>query len=271
MSRLVGRRARVLETCRACVVAVAVVATAGAIARGQPASSAGRRADRDFRASDTRLLAAFAALEALCAGRWHDDECRRPLGALQAREERLFGEVAMHHFSDITESNYWHRGRMKFPSQIAQTLRLLAEADSRGASEPPSIDAQTPAAPCPDPVTVDQTLVDDTPGWQAFGFIRDGIRALGTGDAARSSNHHPTAIDIFAGPPTELHAIAPDAPRPGSTLDIRWTLPQQAGRPFWMVCRYSGTYLTLGRALPPGVTSCEARLARNVITTFGCR
>lgn len=270
MGRRVDRLAGILHTCRACGVAVALVATAGAIAHGQAASSTGLRVDRGFRANDTELLADFAALQGRCASRWTEDECRAGLQVLHAREERLFREVVSHAFTDVTESNYWHRGRLKFPSQIAQTLRL-AQPEGHEPSAPPRADDQMATPACPDPIVVDQSLVGDVSGWQAFGFIRDGIRALDPGAPARSSNHRPSSIDIFAGPPVELRAIAPDAPRPRSTLAIRWTLPPQTGRPFWMVCRYSGTYLTLGRALPPGVTSCEARLEADVITTFTCR
>jgi hypothetical protein len=44
---------------------------------------------------------------------------------LRAEEVRLFAEVRAHRFADPTESNYWHRGRLKFPGRIEQTLRGL--------------------------------------------------------------------------------------------------------------------------------------------------
>ena len=32
----------------------------------------------------------------------------------------LFAEARAHRFADPTESNHWHRGRLKFPGRIEQ-------------------------------------------------------------------------------------------------------------------------------------------------------
>ena len=83
-------------------------------------------ADASFRARDVALLGAFAALEGHCASRWQEDRgCLADLRRLRAEEIRLFDEVRAHRFSDITESNYWHRGRLKFPGEIQQTLERV--------------------------------------------------------------------------------------------------------------------------------------------------
>jgi hypothetical protein len=83
-------------------------------------------ADASFRARDVALLGAFAALEGRCAPRWQEDPgCLADLRKLRAEEIRLFDEVRAHRFSDITESKYWHRGRLKFPGEIQQTLERV--------------------------------------------------------------------------------------------------------------------------------------------------
>jgi len=46
---------------------------------------------------------------------------------LRAREVESFALVRAHSFTDLTESNYWHRGRLKFPGDLEQLLRRLAE------------------------------------------------------------------------------------------------------------------------------------------------
>jgi hypothetical protein len=56
-----------------------------------------------------------------------DPQCREQACRLRTRELALFAEVRAHEFSDIAEANYWHRGRLKFPSDLEQMLRRLAE------------------------------------------------------------------------------------------------------------------------------------------------
>lgn len=81
------------------------------------------RTDASFRMRDEALLERFAALEGRCAPRWADHPgCVAGLRELRAEEELLFDEVRGHHFADPTESNYWHRGRLKFPGRIEQAL-----------------------------------------------------------------------------------------------------------------------------------------------------
>lgn len=88
------------------------------------------RGDASFRKADHTLQREFA-----------DTKTRRQRGelsaagyatavsALRTRELELFAAVRRHHFEDLTESNYWHRGRLKFPGVIEMEWRALRESD----------------------------------------------------------------------------------------------------------------------------------------------
>jgi len=54
-----------------------------------------------------------------------DTTCLANLRELRREELWLVADVRAHTFTDITESNYWHRGRLKFPSEIEQLLRQV--------------------------------------------------------------------------------------------------------------------------------------------------
>jgi reverse gyrase len=49
------------------------------------------------------------------------------LEELHKKEQELFKEVKQHKFDNITEYNYWHRGRLKFPSNIKIELDLITK------------------------------------------------------------------------------------------------------------------------------------------------
>ncbi len=51
------------------------------------------------------------------------------LKELDKKEEDLFIEVRAHKFEDITEHNYWHRGRLKFPSSIKTELDIINKTE----------------------------------------------------------------------------------------------------------------------------------------------
>lgn len=53
---------------------------------------------------------------------------------LRTRELELFAAVRQHQFKDIAESNYWHRGRLKFTGGIEMEWKSLSEA---GMATPP--------------------------------------------------------------------------------------------------------------------------------------
>lgn len=50
------------------------------------------------------------------------------LELLAAQEKAIHDEARVFPFSDITESNYWHRGRLKFPSSLQMELQRLRQA-----------------------------------------------------------------------------------------------------------------------------------------------
>jgi enterochelin esterase-like enzyme len=94
--------------------------------RRHPAAPGDVGGDRAYRARDERLLARLADASARCAGRWDADAvCLTTLRQLRQDELQLFADVRAHAFTDLTESNYWHRGRLKFPSEIEQLLRRV--------------------------------------------------------------------------------------------------------------------------------------------------
>lgn len=82
--------------------------------------------DASFRTQDRRILEAFADLKDRCAPGWPEENgCRARLRELRAEEVRLFDEVRAHRFADLTESSYWHRGRLKFPGEVQQVLERV--------------------------------------------------------------------------------------------------------------------------------------------------
>ena len=49
------------------------------------------------------------------------------VGLLREEELAIFEEAGAHKFLDETESNYWHRSRLKFPSSLQAEVRLLGQ------------------------------------------------------------------------------------------------------------------------------------------------
>jgi hypothetical protein len=112
------------------LLAGAMLLAALSVACGRAAPAAG---DAAFRTRDAALLADLEALSDSCAGRWSADAaCLARLCDLRDREQALFADVRAHTFADITESNYWHRGRLKFPGEIARLLQQAAAARPDG-------------------------------------------------------------------------------------------------------------------------------------------
>ena len=91
-------------------------------------TAAAPAADAALRERDTALLREIDALTARCATAWRaNPECPKQACQLRAREVELFAIVRAHSFTDLTELNYWHRSRLKFPGDLEQLLRRLAE------------------------------------------------------------------------------------------------------------------------------------------------
>jgi hypothetical protein len=118
---------------------------------GRPADServtaATPAGDPSLRERDAALLREIDALTARCATAWRaNPECLKQACSLRAREVELFALVRAHSFTDLTESNYWHRGRLKFPGDLEQLLRRLAEESPSNA--PPCAPDGTAEAP----------------------------------------------------------------------------------------------------------------------------
>ena len=117
----------------AVTLALSLALAAFSTACGRPAvservSAATSAGDAVLRERDAALLREIDALTARCATAWRaNPECLKQACQLRAREVELFALVRAHSFTDLTESNYWHRGRLKFPGDLEQLLRRLAE------------------------------------------------------------------------------------------------------------------------------------------------
>jgi hypothetical protein len=113
----------------------ALLATSGLVPNGDGGICARELwvEDAVYRTRDAELLKELTALTSRCDSRWAEDgDCLSLLHHLRARELQLFSDVRGHQFRDLTESNYWHRGRLKFPGETAQ---LLDQAGDAGRNE----------------------------------------------------------------------------------------------------------------------------------------
>jgi hypothetical protein len=85
----------------------------------------------DLRARDARLQSQADSLINV-QNATAPDAYRKALTALQAEEELLFRDARQCDFGEnLTEYNYWFRGRLKFPSTIEQELNRLNGDDVR--------------------------------------------------------------------------------------------------------------------------------------------
>jgi len=111
-------------------------------------SAAATAGDAALRERDAALLREIDALTARCATAWRaNPECLKQACQLRAREVELFAIARAQSFTDLTESNYWHRGRLKFPGDLEQLLRRVAEElPSNGPPCAPDGQADAPPA-----------------------------------------------------------------------------------------------------------------------------
>ena len=82
-----------------------------------------RPADNTCRSIDQMILSEFNQLKSDYAqSKISSQLYLERLSSLNKKEGDLFNEVRQHKFDNITEYNYWHRGRLKFSSDIKQEL-----------------------------------------------------------------------------------------------------------------------------------------------------
>jgi hypothetical protein len=130
------------------LVLAALSTGCGQQAVSERVTAAAPAADAALRERDTALLHKIDALTARCAAAWQaNPECPKQACQLRAREVELFAIARAHNFTDLTESNYWHRSRLKFPGDLEQLLRRLAEdASSNAPPCGPDVSASAPPA-----------------------------------------------------------------------------------------------------------------------------
>lgn len=92
-------------------------------------------ADRDFRIIDESIQSEYNKLRidylnsSINQQQYYDG-----VSKLAKKENDLVEEVKHYKFENITESNYWYRGRLKFPSRIKMEMDRMNKAlkDSSG-------------------------------------------------------------------------------------------------------------------------------------------
>ena len=95
-----------------------------------PVSQFLEHSDAAFRMADQAIQRDFEDLKACRQhGGLSATEFASAVSTLRARELELFDAVRRHYFKNLTESNYWHRGRLKFPGSIEMELQTLRESD----------------------------------------------------------------------------------------------------------------------------------------------
>jgi len=95
---------------------------------------------------------------------------------------------------------------------------------------------------CPERISTTQALSQAAPGWAA--------------DIDRTPNIL-AGVTFFEGPPKDMASLAPDESHVKGKLVASWDLTPSAGSQYWLACRYSGTRVTLARALPKELRSCS--------------
>jgi hypothetical protein len=84
--------------------------------------------DGAYRTADEKLQKEFAdAKERRQSGKLSAAGYAAAVRDLRTRELELFAAVRKHRFKDVTVANYWHRGRLKFPSSIEMELKQLRD------------------------------------------------------------------------------------------------------------------------------------------------
>ena len=101
---------------------------------------------------------------------------------------------------------------------------------------------------CPPAIDTRQQLLSQPLGWQA-------VARNNQGEAGQTLSHRLDNLALFDGDPGELAQLKPDN---GDNDETHyWSLDSRNPRPFYLVCHYGGTAITLQQALPPGINYCR--------------
>ena len=86
--------------------------------------------DKSYRKLDQLIIKEYNKLKAdYIQMKITQNQYLAKLKNLSAKEDDLFNEVIGHKFDNITEYNYWHRSRLKFPGSIKTELENIKKAE----------------------------------------------------------------------------------------------------------------------------------------------
>ncbi|HEA3131796.1 TPA: hypothetical protein RVR73_003124 [Aeromonas hydrophila] len=101
---------------------------------------------------------------------------------------------------------------------------------------------------CPATIETRQQLLGTTQGWQA-------VTRNELGEQHQPLRHRLENLSLFDGDPDERAQLKPDN---GDSHTIHyWSLDRHNPRPFYLVCHYQETAITLQQALPAGLGYCR--------------
>jgi len=97
---------------------------------------------------------------------------------------------------------------------------------------------------CPESVQVaEPRLATPVEGWKAI---------------VEKAVHQLSGVTFYDGPVEEGASLVPDRDtKAQKTRTALWQFDAKSRRGYWIACRYSGTSLTLARALPKGLAQCS--------------
>ncbi|MCS3767750.1 hypothetical protein HNP12_001821 [Aeromonas hydrophila] len=101
---------------------------------------------------------------------------------------------------------------------------------------------------CPATIETRQLLLGASPGWQA-------VTRNDMGEQHQPLSHRLDNLALFDGDPDERAQLKPD--NGDSDALHYWSLDRRNPRPFYLVCHYRETAITLQQALPAGISYCR--------------
>ncbi|MGL4249223.1 MAG: STY0301 family protein [Aeromonas sp.] len=116
---------------------------------------------------------------------------------------------------------------------------------------------------CPPFIESRQQLLSSQPEWQAVNRDEMGTRNM-------SLSHRLDKLGLFDGNPDDRAQLKPDN---GDHDEIHyWTLDRDNRRPFYLVCHYQNSVITLQQALPRGIRDCRVNITdRHQLHGLICR